>query len=164
MSKKENIQIFTAVLENTQPHMDAAFVSIPFNVQKLFGTKGHIKVEAKFDGHLYRGILANMGTGCHVILVRKDIRKAIGKQVGDIITVELKADTKERIVSIPADLMKELRRNKMANTFFQTLSYTNKKEFTVWIESAKKSETRLKRLSLTIQKLLEGKKNPSSKS
>lgn len=147
-----NIRIFNAVLENTQPQMDAAFVSIPSDVQKLFGTKGHIKVEAKFDAHPYRGILANMGTGCRVILVRKDIRKAIGKQVGDIVTVELKADTKERIVSMPADLVKELRRNKMANNFFRTLSYTNKKEFAVWIESAKKSETRLKRLSLTIKK------------
>ena len=31
---------FKAVLENPQEGMDAAFVSIPFDVEEVFGTKG----------------------------------------------------------------------------------------------------------------------------
>ncbi|HEY9008276.1 MAG TPA: DUF1905 domain-containing protein [Ohtaekwangia sp.] len=60
-------QVFKAVLENPDTSMDAAFVSIPFDVEKVYGTKGQVKVKATFDGHPYRGVLANMGTGCHVI-------------------------------------------------------------------------------------------------
>jgi len=83
---------FKAVLENPEKKIDAAFVSIPFDVEEVFGTRGHIKVKVLFDGQPYRGILADMGTGCHVILVRKDVRQAIGKKVGDTITVELEPD------------------------------------------------------------------------
>ena len=143
--------------------MDAAFISIPFDVEEAFGTKGHIKVKALFDGQPYRGMLANMGTGCHVILVRKDIRESIQKKVGDTVTVEIEEDLEERIVDVPEDLKKLLTRNTKAKAFFDSLSYTNRKEYAGWISSAKKTETREKRLKETLAKLLKGMKNPSQK-
>lgn len=42
---------------------------------------------AAFDGVVYRGSVVKMGTPCHIIGVRKDIRTKIGKQAGDIIHV-----------------------------------------------------------------------------
>lgn len=41
----------------------------------------------------YAGSLVNMGTGCHIIGIRKDIRQAIGKQPGDSVRVTIKEDT-----------------------------------------------------------------------
>ncbi|MCI0750595.1 MAG: YdeI/OmpD-associated family protein [Flammeovirgaceae bacterium] len=158
-----NKKKFTAVLEKPDDGMDTAFISIPFDVEKVYGSKAHIKVKATFDGHPYRGILANMGTGCHVIIVRKDIRQAINKGVGDKIQVEIEPDMEERIVNLPDDLKGALARSAKAEKFFQSLSYTNRKEYAVWITSAKKEETREKRLTETIKKLLAGKKNPSEK-
>jgi hypothetical protein len=154
---------FTAVLETPDDEMDATFVSIPFNVEEVYGTKGQVKVKAWFDDHPYRGILANMGMGCHVIIVRKDIRHAIGKRAGDKVLVELEKDTEERIVTVPEDLKQALAKSPEAEKFFNTLSYTNKKEYAVWITSAKKIETREKRLSEAVQKLMLGKKNPAQK-
>jgi hypothetical protein len=156
-------QVFKAILENPDSSMDAAYVSIPFDVEKVYGTKGQVKVKAWFDGVSYRGVLANMGTGFHVILVRKDIRAAIGKNVGDTIRVEIERDTEERVVEMPEPLIKVLARNKKAANFFETLSYTNRKEYAHWVSEAKKEETRTKRLEATIEKLLAGKKNPSEK-
>jgi hypothetical protein len=155
-------QVFTAVLESPGD-LDGAFVTIPFNVEKTYGTKGHVKVKASFDGYPYRGILANMGTGCHLIIVRKDIRKAIGKEVGDKVNVEIELDTEERVVEIPDDLAKVLKGQPKAKQFFDSLSYTNRKEYAQWISSAKKTETREKRLEETVSKLLAGLKNPSQK-
>jgi len=154
---------FKAVLEDLEEGIDAAFVSIPFDVEEVFGTKGQVKVKALFDGQPYRGILANMGTGCHVILVRKDIRAGIGKRVGDTITVQIEEDLQERIVDVPEALKKLLTRNTKAKTFFDSLSYTNRKEYASWISGAKKTETREKRLKETLTKLLKGMKNPSQK-
>jgi uncharacterized protein YdeI (YjbR/CyaY-like superfamily) len=105
----------------------------------------------------------DMGTGCHIIGVRKDIRQAIGKQAGDQILVELEVDTEERLVEIPVELEKLLLKSKPAKKFFDSLSFTNRKEYAVWISSAKKDETRLKRLQLTLDKLNAGLKNPSAK-
>jgi hypothetical protein len=158
----KQVKKFIAVLESPDDGIDGAFVSIPYDVEAEYGTKGHIKVKARFDDHPYRGIIANMGTGCHVIIVRKDVRAAIGKNVGDEIKVEIELDTDERTVIIPPTLKDAFTRSPKAEQFFNTLSFTNRKEYAGWISSAKKPETQAKRLSETIRKLLAGKKNPSA--
>ena len=154
---------FTAVIEKSDDGMDTAYVSIPYDVQEVYGTRGQVRVKATFDGHPYRGILSNMGTGCHIIGLRKDIRQTIGKQVGDKVKVEIEQDFEERIVELPADLKKELSKSKKALEFFESLSFTNRKEYALWISSAKREETRQKRLSEIVPRLLNGKKNPSEK-
>jgi hypothetical protein len=154
---------FTAILESPEDCIDATYVSIPYNIEETYGTKGQVKVNAWFDGYPYRGILANMGTGCHVIIVRQDIRHAIGKKAGDKVIVEIEKDTAERILELPDDLRNALAKSKKAESFFNSLSYTNRKEYAVWVASAKKIETREKRLSETIKKLLSEKKNPTQK-
>ena len=71
------------------PDMDAAYIEIPFDVKAEFG-RGRVLVHASFDGEPYDGQLVKMGTQCHVIGIRKDIRKKIGKQPGDMIYVTLR--------------------------------------------------------------------------
>lgn len=71
------------------PDMDAAYVEIPFDVKKIFG-KGRVPVHATFDGEPYDGQLVKMGTPCHIIGIRKDIRAKIGKQPGDAVRVTLR--------------------------------------------------------------------------
>jgi hypothetical protein len=162
MIMKKDVKTFTAVLENDNGGMNTAFIRMPFNVEETYGTKGQVKVKATFDGYPYRGVIANMGTGCHTIGVRKDIRASIGKGVGDKVVVTIERDTDERIVDIPDDLQQALSKSKKAQGFYNTLSYTNRKEYAVWVSSAKKPETREKRVAESINKLLEGKKNPSA--
>jgi|GEM_PF-241860 len=153
---------FKARIE-TPGDISGGFVTIPFSTEKEYGTKGQVKVKAWFDGHPYRGVVANMGSDRHIIIVRQDIQKAINKKPGDTITVELERDTEDRVVEVPKELEALLARNAKAKKFFDSLSYTNRKEYAVWITSAKKSETQLKRLADTIEKLTKGLKNPSAK-
>ncbi len=47
-------------------------------------------MHATFDEEAYDGILVRMGTPCHIIGIRKEIRKKIGKQLGDKIKVTIK--------------------------------------------------------------------------
>jgi len=159
----EKRHVFKAEIERPGKKGDLAFVTIPFDVQEVYGTKGQVKVKATFNNHPYRGVIANMGTGCHIIGLRKDVREAIGKQVGDIINVTIEQDLEERIVEVPEELAKLFSKNKTAKTFYDSLSFTNRKEYAVWISSAKKEETKEKRLKDTLTKLLSGKKNPSEK-
>ncbi len=63
----------------------------------------------------------------------------------------------------PADFAKELQRSKIATHFFNELSVNNKKEYLSWINSAKKEETRSRRLESAIGKLIAGKKTPGIK-
>lgn len=69
-----------------------AFVAFPFDIRKEFG-RGRVKVHATFDGEPYDGSIVNMGlknpdgSVCYLIGIRKDIRKKIGKDVGDTVHV-----------------------------------------------------------------------------
>lgn len=69
----------------------------------------------------------------------------------------------ERRVDVPDDLLRLFGKHQQAHDFFETLSFTNKKEFAGWIAGAKKDETRQRRLAATVEKLLAGKRNPSEK-
>ena len=72
-------------------------------------------------------------------------------------------DPISKTVLPPDDFAKELRRSKVASHFFEELSVTDQKEYVVWISSAKKEETRHRRLGQAIDKLVAGKKNPAAK-
>jgi hypothetical protein len=136
--------------------IDAAYIEFPYDVQKEFGVKGQVKVKAWFDGIPYRGSLAKMGHWCHLLGITREIRQMIGKNPGDVVHVILEQDLDERIVTPPEDFAQLLRQNTDASAFFEKLSYTHKKEYVEWIESAKKAETRQSRLIKAIEMLKKG--------
>lgn len=68
--------------------IDGAYIEIPFDVKATFG-KGRVPVHATFDGEPYDGSLVRMGTPCHIIGIRKEIRARINKQPGDSVRVTL---------------------------------------------------------------------------
>lgn len=133
------------------------YVIVPFDVEKEYGKK-RVKIVAKIETEIYRGLLVRMGSPDHILLMRKDIREKIGKTMGDIVNVELEEDTQPRVVNVPKDLQNLLDQNPDAKVFFQNISYTHQKEYAQWIEGAKKEETRIRRLNKAIELLKEGKK------
>ena len=72
-------------------------------------------------------------------------------------------DRINRVVHPPADFARVLLNHAGARAFFERLSFTNQKEYVLWIVEAKKRETREKRLELVLEKLVSEKKNPSEK-
>ena len=66
--------------------------------------------------------------------------------------------TKE--VKLPDDLATALKKNKKPADYFETLSFTNKKEYIEWIVTAKREETRKERIDGTIERLGKQWKNP----
>ncbi len=89
------------------------------------------------------------------VLTKAVVREAVLESAG--------IDPIGRTIAPPADFAKELRRSKVASHFFEELSFTDQKEYVIWIASAKKEETRSRRLGQAIDKLIAGKKNPAAK-
>lgn len=79
---------FDAVIRKV-PDLNGAYVEIPFDVKAEF-SKSRVLVHATFDGHPYEGQVVKMGTPCHILGIRKDIRMSIGKQPGDRVQVTLR--------------------------------------------------------------------------
>lgn len=86
MNKK--VYEFDAVIKKV-PDIDGAYIDFPYDVKAEFN-KGRVKVTATFDGVVYHGSLVRMKTPNHIIGLRKDIRKMIKKQPGDIVRVTIR--------------------------------------------------------------------------
>lgn len=72
-------------------------------------------------------------------------------------------DYANRTIEIPAALQKLLDKNKTAAAFFKSLAFSHQREYVEWIVSAKKEETKAKRLETTMEKLIAQKKNFNQK-
>jgi hypothetical protein len=72
-------------------------------------------------------------------------------------------DPVNKTVKLPDDLQTLLAAHTTAYTYFNSLAYSHKKEYVLWILTAKQEKTRHSRLEKTIEMLLNRKKNPSDK-
>ncbi len=61
-------------------------------------------------------------------------------------------ETKDKVVEVPSDVKKSFKTAKVL-TYFESLAFSHRKEYMMWINDAKKEETRLKRINQAIEKL-----------
>ena len=80
-----------------------------------------------------------------------------GNSLGEFI------DVKNRMVILPAELLSAMQAHPDSISFFESLSYTNKKEYVSWVLTAKQEKTKTDRINKSVEKLIAGKKNPSEK-
>jgi hypothetical protein len=80
---------FTAVLRKGKHKGSWTYVVWPPSA-KFFGTHGLVKVRGTIDGHSFRGSFMAVGGGKHMLPVKAELRKAIGKEAGQRVSVHLK--------------------------------------------------------------------------
>jgi hypothetical protein len=72
-------------------------------------------------------------------------------------------DAQKKQVFLPDDFSAALKKAKSQEAFFNSLSFTNRKEYVEWIVTAKKEDTRATRIKESIERLGKEWKNPANR-
>ena len=150
-------QEFEAVLE-ADPRTGDVFVVAPFSVAEVYGTKEELPVQTAIEGFPYQGELTPLGDGYHALVVPREVRRAVGKTVGDVLRVALRHDLSERVVNLPDDLAAGLAETAAASIFFKSLTKPEQRSYVRYLKGAKSPEIRAKRLTETLYRLSIGRK------
>lgn len=142
---------FRALLRGVQDS-SATFVLVPTRVMREFGGRIRVPVRITVNGVDHRTTICDMGTG-PAIGIPAAMRSAAGIDRGERIGVALEVDQEKRTVDLPRDFAKAM--TPAERRVYDALAYSHRKEYVLWIEDAKKPETRLRRIEQARSKLRE---------
>jgi Bacteriocin-protection, YdeI or OmpD-Associated/Domain of unknown function (DUF1905) len=115
----------------------------------------YVPVVAIVNGRSARVTLMPAGGGRYRIQLNTALRKAARADVGDVVSVELRLDRASREERVPPDLRLALKENPAALAAFDELTSGHRRHFIKWFDSAKGTDTRIRRLGRAMDFLLE---------
>lgn len=133
----------------------ATGVRVPPEVVASLGSSKRPSVRVTINGYTYRSTVAVMG-GEFMLPVSAEVREGAGIAAGDAVDVAVELDAEPREVAPPPDFAAALAADADAQRFFDGLSYSNKRRFTLSVEEAKTAEIRSRRIAKAIALLHEG--------
>lgn len=132
----------------------ATGISVPDSIVEGLGGGRRPRVAVSFNGHTFQTSLGTMD-GQITIPVSAAVRSAAGVQAGDRLDVEIALSTQPVQVAVPDELTTALAADPDARAFFDRLTPSQQRGYTDWIEQAKTSPTRQRRLDQTMTALRE---------
>ncbi len=146
-------QTFRAII--VQTGKTACGIQVPEAAVEGLGGSKRPAVVVTLDGYTYRSTVAPMNGGFWVG-VNSDHRAASGLKAGDEVQVTLALDTVPRELDVPPELAEALEADPVASAFFDGLSYSNKRVFTLSVEGTNNPQTKARRVDKAIALMREG--------
>ena len=131
-------------------------IHVPFNPNEVWGVKQRHHVTGSVNGRAVRGPLGSDGTQFFLPLGAA-WRRDNGLEAGAKVNVVLSAEGPQS-ATLAADIASALESEPQAKAFFDDLATFYRNTYIKWIESAKKAETRSRRIREAMQLLNAGKK------
>jgi uncharacterized protein YdeI (YjbR/CyaY-like superfamily) len=144
---------FRATLERLRSNLGWVIVWIPFNVQKIWGTRGRLRIRGEINGFAFRTSLFPTRKGEHFLLVNKKMQTGGHASEGNTAEFHLEPDTEERVVVIPAELRHILAEDKTFRRWFDALSYSIRKWICDWVVEPKSASARIRRAEQVAEQL-----------
>lgn len=161
MSKVKVSESFQATLQlakDTSADEVWAFVVLPTAVSEQLPRRGRTSVIGTVNGAKFSATLEPDGQLSHWLRVDSRMLTAAKAAPGDTVTVQLQPVEQEPEPAVPEDFQKALDKVPVAHAVWQATTTLARVDWIHWIESAKQSKTRAKRIYDACQMLAEGKK------
>lgn len=114
--------------------------------------KKSFRVKGKLDAFEFsKQALLPMGDGNFIMALNAVMRKEIKKAEGDMVQVMMEEDKRE--IALSAELIACLKDEPSAWEFFNTLTKGHQQYFSKWVESAKTTPTKTKRIVMAVNAL-----------
>jgi hypothetical protein len=149
-------QTFEAKLERPAGVGTWTYLNVAIDVIDEYGVNGHVKVKGTIDGVPFRSSLMPHGDGRHYLVVNKTLRDQIKATTGSVVRVVVERDSAPRTVTLPRDFQQALAREARSKAALKKMPYSHLKEYVDWIESAKRPETRARRIASAIERVTGG--------
>jgi hypothetical protein len=148
---------FTATLTGEKGEY---YFIVPIDFPAVFG-RHRPPVRVTIRGHTYRTTPARYGSQSFIVVNRANREAMGGLDHGDRVRIRIALDTEPRVVEPPPELGATLSANVTAAAVFQKLSFSHQKAYADWVAEAKRPETRVRRATESVTRLLAGRKEPN---
>lgn len=135
-----------------EPNEPMRGLEVPKRVVEALGAEKRPRVIITVNGHSWRSRVAIM-RGRYLLGLSNANRQAAGVVTGDEVEVEQEIDPDPRPVAVPGDFGRALDADPIARAAFDRLPDGRKREHVRAIESAKKPETRTRRIEKALATL-----------
>jgi hypothetical protein len=139
----------------------ATYLVVPEKVVAKLGPKKRPPVRVTVAGHTFRTTVAAYSTGFFIPLNRENRTRA-GVEAGETVTVSIEIDDEPRVVDVPDDFAQALRARRL-RAGFDKLSYSHQREYVQWITSAKRADTRERRIAKATEMLAADQQSPMAR-
>jgi len=144
---------FRAPLERIQSRLGWTIIRIPFDVSKVWGTRGQLRVKGEINGFAFRTSLFP-ARGGHLLLVNKRMQKGADARQGMSAQFRLEPDLEERVAVVPAELKRFFKEDAYLRRWYEKLNYSTRSEIGKWILQVKSPEARVRRAEQMAERLL----------
>ena len=144
---------FKALLERLRSNLGWIVVWIPFNVFKVWGSRGRLKIRGEINGFAFRTSLFPTRKGEHFLLVNKKMQEGAAAKEGSTAEFWLEPDLEERVVAIPAEMKRILAEDRSFRIWFDKLNYSIRKWLADWITQPKGAASRVRRAEQVAEQL-----------
>jgi len=135
-----------------------SFLILPKNASSKLPTRSMTTVKGTINDYAFRATLEPDGQRSHWLKVNRTLREGAGAQVGDVVTLEIMPAGKEPEPKVPADLRKALAAAPEARGLWSDITPVARRDWIHWITSAKRPETRARRIDNACEMLAAGKR------
>jgi uncharacterized protein YdeI (YjbR/CyaY-like superfamily) len=152
--RKQASKSFKATLELFTSTYTLVLVRIPFNVSKVWGTRGRVRVKGEINGFAFRSAVFPTREGFHCLSVNKRLRTGACATVGDTVHFRLEPDTAKRVTTVPIELQRLLNEDRSFRRWFDHLPFSMRMWISHEIAMVKNPASRLRRAERIAELLL----------